>query len=70
MGFDPLRDEALAYARRLADAGVPVQCRLHAGLVHGIANTVGVGRVSAAAMREVASALREGLGEGSGQRST
>ena len=60
-GFDPLRDEALAYAERLREAGVATECRLHRGLVHGFANAVGVGRISAAAMREVAQALRAGL---------
>jgi len=60
-GFDPLRDEALAYARRLEEAGVPVELRLHRGLVHGYANSVGIGRVSASAMRELTAALRAGL---------
>jgi acetyl esterase/lipase len=34
-GVDPLRDEALDYARRLLDAGVPVELHLIAGAVHG-----------------------------------
>ncbi|MGW7103705.1 alpha/beta hydrolase [Streptomyces sp. NPDC054838] len=33
--FDPLRDQALAYARVLADAGVPVSSHRYPGLVHG-----------------------------------
>jgi acetyl esterase len=60
-GFDPLRDEDLAYAQRLREAGVPTELRLHTGLVHGFANSVGVGRTSAAAMRELAAALSSGL---------
>lgn len=34
-GFDPLRDEALAYARKMADAGTPVQLLHFPGQFHG-----------------------------------
>ena len=60
-GFDPLRDEGIAYAGRLREAGVGVTLRVQWGLVHGFANAVTVGRTSPAAMREVAHALRTGL---------
>jgi acetyl esterase len=33
--LDPLRDEGLAYARRLAEGGVPVTTRFDASMVHG-----------------------------------
>jgi len=36
-GFDTLRDEAEAYAERLADAGVPVTCEIFTALPHGFA---------------------------------
>ncbi|WP_457108966.1 alpha/beta hydrolase [Marmoricola sp. URHA0025 HA25] len=34
-GHDPLRDEARSFARRLAEAGVPVTAELHPSLCHG-----------------------------------
>ena len=57
-GFDPLRDEGLAYGRRLEEAGVEVEVALHPGLQHGFANTTGVNRTSAAAMTQAAEALK------------
>lgn len=36
-GYDPLRDEATDYARRLSEAGVPVCYSEYAGQIHGFA---------------------------------
>lgn len=57
-GFDPLRDEGEAYAARLAEAGVPVLARRMPDLIHGFANTLGVGRRSREALLEVVAMAR------------
>jgi acetyl esterase len=65
-GFDPLRDEGEMYARRLAEAGVPVVLRRHPDLIHGFANMIGISPRCREAVAEAASALRMGLAHRSG----
>jgi acetyl esterase len=60
-GFDPLRDEGEAYARKLADAGCAVELERHPGLIHGFFNWVGVGRSARAAVDGIADALAAGV---------
>ncbi len=60
-GFDPLRDEGEAYARKLTDAGVTVELQRFPDLIHGFFNIVGVGRRNREAVVEVASKLRAGV---------
>jgi acetyl esterase len=60
-GFDPLRDEAEAFALRMREAGVQVALRRHPGLIHTFANLTAVSRSSRQAMFEAAGALRMGL---------
>ncbi len=40
--YDPLRDEAEAYARRLEEAGVPVRCERLPGMVHACIHMTGL----------------------------
>ena len=60
-GFDPLRDEGEAYARKLADAGVTVELKRFPDQIHGFFNIVGVGRTSRAANAELAAKLKAAL---------
>ncbi len=60
-GFDPLRDEGEAWARRLADSGVDVTLKRFPGLIHGFVNIVGVGRSNRAAVAEIAAQRKAGL---------
>ena len=41
-GFDPLRDEGLAYAERLREAGVPVEVHRAGSLIHAYVNITAV----------------------------
>jgi acetyl esterase len=60
-GFDPLRDEGEAFARKLAEHGVPVVARRYDDLVHGWINFLGCGTRPAKGMAELAAALRVGV---------
>lgn len=57
-GFDPLRDEGEAYARRLEAAGVPVTLTRYDGMIHGFFRMPGVMDKASEALAEAAGALR------------
>jgi acetyl esterase len=57
--YDPLRDEGEAYAKRLAEAGVPVTITRYPGLVHGFIRMINVLDPAKRALDEVAAALRK-----------
>ena len=63
-GFDPLRDEGELFAKRVAEAGVPVVLRRHESLIHAYASMLGIGQGFRDAVFEAAGALRAGLAIG------
>jgi acetyl esterase len=56
--LDPLRDEALAYAARLAAAGVPTKSRMDTGVLHGYLGAAGELPIAADALAEVTAWMR------------
>lgn len=56
-GFDPLRDEAAAYAMKLTLAGVPVEPLYFADMIHGFLTMGGAVPVAQAAITRVADAF-------------
>ncbi|EDM76293.1 Esterase/lipase/thioesterase [Plesiocystis pacifica SIR-1] len=68
-GFDPLRDEGLAYSRALAAAGVPVDHRCHERLIHGFYSMGGLISAAREAVLDLGDVLRDAL-HGQGVRVT
>ncbi|MGH3631294.1 MAG: alpha/beta hydrolase, partial [Sciscionella sp.] len=56
--YDPIRDQGNAYAEALAAAGVPVECRQFAGLVHGFLHFGAFVPAAKAATDEICALLR------------
>ncbi|KTG10340.1 alpha/beta hydrolase [Haloprofundus marisrubri] len=61
-GYDPLRDEGVAYADRLADEGVAVEHRHYPGMVHGFLSLTDDVDAAEEAMTTVADDIRGQLG--------
>ncbi|MDR1430741.1 MAG: alpha/beta hydrolase [Propionibacteriaceae bacterium] len=59
--IDPLRDQGLAYARKLRQAGVPVSATCHLGALHGSAGIIGRLRDARLWQAEVVAAIRDFL---------
>jgi acetyl esterase len=60
--FDPLRDQGIAYAKRLADAGVQVDSRLYDGVFHGFFGMQEAIDVARDAFIDATAALRAAFG--------
>jgi acetyl esterase/lipase len=60
--YDPLRDEAETYARRLQEAGVPVALTRYDGMIHAFIRRTDLFDQAHAAQREVCHTLREVFG--------
>lgn len=61
-GYDPLRDEGIAYAERLMAAGVPVSLVDYPGLSHGYISMTGKLETAELAFEQLCSALRQKIG--------
>ncbi|MFJ8927544.1 alpha/beta hydrolase [Streptomyces sp. NPDC102364] len=60
--FDPLRDEALAYATRLLAAGVPTELHVYPGTFHA-SGIIRDAEISRQMVRDTVTAIRRGLRE-------
>ncbi len=60
-GFDPLRDEGEAYARRLRAAGVACALHRYPGSIHGFIHVLLAGSTAREALAEMGGALRGAL---------
>jgi acetyl esterase len=57
-GFDPLRDEGRAYAKKLQDAGVACEEQCYGSLIHGFLHTWGTIRAARPPLEDMISQLR------------
>jgi acetyl esterase len=57
-GFDPLHDQGVAYADRLATAGVGVDLKCYPGMIHGFMRNFSVLDAASAAVGDVGGAIR------------
>lgn len=60
-GFDVLRDEGIAYAELLREAGVPVNLQIVEGGIHAFLNMTGVSKMSTRAFKVSVESLERGM---------
>lgn len=60
-GYDPLKDEGIAYVEKMCGAGVPVEHKHYPGLIHGYFNMSGAIDAAKAALDDACAALRKAL---------
>ncbi|MDO5626800.1 MAG: alpha/beta hydrolase [Mobilicoccus sp.] len=60
-GFDPLRDEGLAYAERLREAGVPTEVMFFEGYIHAFVNATRLGRHVIEPVEAIADRMADGV---------
>lgn len=65
--YDPLRDEGIAYAERLREAGVPVRLEHYEDQMHGFALMVGVLDVAERSLQEASAAIRDAVAATAGK---
>ena len=53
-GYDPLRDEGIAYANRLKEAGNPVTLSVYHDMIHGFISYLGILKQGDTAIKEIA----------------
>ena len=58
-GYDPLRDEAIAYANRLMEAGIPVQLSVYEDMIHGFLSYLGIFKQAKIAIGEITEWLKK-----------
>ena len=61
-GWDPLKDEGLAYADKMASFGVRVSVREHPGMVHGFMNMTALSDAVRVAIRDAGVEAGRALG--------
>ncbi len=58
-GYDPLKDEGIAYARRLDEAGVTVKLSVYEDMIHGFLSYIGILKQAKTAIGEISTWIKK-----------